>query len=238
MDNTGYVKWIGLQSELANIVSSLMRKHTRFDWIIRFVTLVIPFLILSAVLLQPWYDKRPMFLDTITAAEFSDMCCRPYFGFVSNLGIFLWVSTSAICIFSATLIYSNKVSDWRLGFALTAGLFTGWLALDDAFLLHERVLPSIGISQNSVLAFYALLAAFYFYLNRRIILKFDFWLLAMGVAGFVVSLAIDVIFHSVESTLVYMEDSAKFFAIFCWLSFHVSSCWKLLGQVQNNLSHV
>lgn len=227
-DQTISPKWLGLRAELMSVLSALTRKSTRADWLIRAITLILPLLFLALVMMQPWYDRRLMFLDTITAAEFADMCCRPYYGFVSTSGIFLWIASAAICLFSAFLLYAKRISDWRFGFALMAGLFTGWLAFDDAFLVHERVMPSFGVPQNAVLLSYLIAAAVYFYLNRRLMLRLDFWLLVMGVGCFAASLAVDIVFHSVSPVFIFLEDGSKFFAIFCWFSFHVTGCARLL----------
>ena len=77
-------------SEVSYIIECLKRPATKIQWFTRLISVAIPLSFLAIVLLQPWYDKRLMFFDTITAAEFSNQCCSPYFGFVSSIGIFLY----------------------------------------------------------------------------------------------------------------------------------------------------
>lgn len=189
--------------------------------VLLFAVVLMPSLFLIAVSAQPWIDPKWMFLDTVTAAEFSDDCCHVYFGFVSNLGIFLWVATAAICLFAATIILQWDNAKELLKFAVTAGLLSAWLAMDDAFLLHEIVFPKVGIPQFFVLAVYVLLAASYVIASWRVILSSEYWILGLGVGAVAISLGIDQFFHSLEPMIVIIEDSAKFFGLFSWFVFHV-----------------
>ncbi|MCF6320792.1 MAG: hypothetical protein L3J32_03380 [Rhizobiaceae bacterium] len=205
-----------------------MRKPSVADWIIRLVTILLPGIFLAIILLQPWAEPKWMFLDTLTAAQLSGECCSTYYGFVSTVGIMLWVATAAVCLFCAVILFANKQSQGLLLFALTAGLLTGWLALDDAFLLHENVLPSLGVPQNVVLGIYVVLTLAYIGTSWRVIVDNDYWLLVLGAGAFAASLAIDTILKSLDPILVELEDSAKFIGIFCWASFHITTLAKTL----------
>jgi len=70
-------------------------------WLVAVAVILLPTVLLAIVILQPWAAPKWMFFDPLTAAEFSDDCCHIYYGFVSNLGVFLWVATAAIALFSA-----------------------------------------------------------------------------------------------------------------------------------------
>ncbi len=199
--------------------------------ILALVVILAPGLLLLAVLAQPWVEPKWMFLDMLTAAEFSDDCCHVYYGFMSNLGIFLWVATAAISLFAAMIFYNWKSDKALFRFALTSGLFSGWLALDDGFLLHETVLPKLGIGQNLVLAIYVLLALSYILSSWRVILSSEYWILALAVFGVSLSLGVDVILHSIDQTVIIIEDSAKFFGLFLWFAFHATT---LVVAMQNH----
>lgn len=208
------------------------KKSTSRDWWIRFSTFTLPILFLVAVIFQPWVDPKWMFLDPLTAAELSGDCCHSHFGFVSTAGVILWAATAAVSLFTASVLLTCGKRFQVAMFPLSAGMLTGWIALDDAFLLHETVLPAFGVSQNVVITIYILLALSYFSLNFTQILKHDFWLLAMGAYGLAVSVMVDVVFHSLNPTVVLLEDSAKFFGIFCWASFHITTFLALLSKHQ------
>lgn len=197
-------------------------------WLIRIFTAVVPLAFLLVVSFQPWVEPKWMFLDPLTAAELSGDCCHTYYGFVSTLGLMLWALTSAICLFAAVLLLHRGASGAMLRFSISAGVLTGWLGLDDAFLVHETVLPSFGVPQNAVLAFYVSLAVAYVISNWRLLLSFDFWLLMMGGGALAASVLIDTVFHSLNPALVLLEDGAKFFGVCCWASFHVTTLARVL----------
>jgi len=196
---------------------------------IRWITFGLPAIFLTIVMIQPWAEPKWMFLDTITAARFSDECCSITYGFISNLGIMIWSATAAICLFSA-VVFARMNERSLLWFALSAGFLNGWLALDDAFLLHENVLPYFGIPQNLVLASYVALALLYAAASWRIILAADYLILFVGGLAVVVSLLVDTVFSSSLPALVYIEDSAKFFGIFSWASFHITTLYFLVTR--------
>ncbi len=197
---------------------------------IRVCTLVLPSLFLALVLLLPVKEPKLMFLDALAAAEFAETCCRPYYGFVSTVGIMLWVATAAVCLFCALAFTLAHRSRAVVLFAGAAGLLSGWLALDDAFLLHEVVLPEFGIAQNLVLAANAAFAVAYVAASHRIILNHDKWLLLLACGALAFSMGVDTVFHSLDPVLVYVEDGAKFLGIFFWMSFHITTMARLLVQ--------
>jgi hypothetical protein len=198
---------------------------------VRSLTFIVPLLFLAAVIFQPWVEPKWMFLDPLTAAQLSGECCSTYFGFASNLGILIWSATAAICLFSAGLFALLKADRALTWFALSSGILTGWLALDDTFLVHETVMPSLGVPQNAVIAAYAALALLYIASSWRVILASDFWILLIGGLALVVSILVDTVFHSLAPSLVYIEDSAKFFGIFCWASFHITTLFERVSSL-------
>ncbi len=195
---------------------------------IRLITFSVPLTFLAVVIGQPWVEAKWMFLDPLTAAELSGDCCHSYYGFVSTLGIMMWVVTAAVLLFSALLFWCSRRAPGLVLFAVSGGLLTGWLALDDAFLLHETVLPAFGVPQNAVLATYVLLGVSYVAGSWRVILKNDFWILAAGIGALALSIAVDTLFHSLVPAIVDLEDGAKFFGMFCWMSFHVTTAARYL----------
>jgi len=210
---------------LAHQANDDQKLHTA----IRAITFSVPAIFLAIVLLQPWAEPKWMFLDTVTAARFSENCCSTSYGFISNLGIMLWSATAAVCLF-AGCVFAQINARSLMWFALSAGLLNGLLALDDAFLLHENVLPYFGIPQNLVLATYVALALAYAAASWRIILAADYIILFVAGTAVAVSLLVDTVFSSLVPSLVYIEDSAKFFGIFSWASFHMTTLYFLVTR--------
>ncbi|MEM6711876.1 MAG: hypothetical protein AAF590_06290 [Pseudomonadota bacterium] len=184
------------------------------------VGLLLPLALITVTIIQPFTDPRWLYFDPLTAAEMAPECCRVYFGFMSMLGIKMWTMTAAVCLFSALMLFLTNLSPALMRFATFAGLLTGWLALDDAFLIHENILPALGVPQNAVLVTYGLLGLGYLWMARRYLKSIEgVFFLGAGM-GFVVSVAIDVIIHSVETNAIVAEDGAKFFGIWCWMIFN------------------
>jgi len=217
-----YEEWAG---QTAGSGTNLSRWPN--GWI-RTVTFIVPTIFLAIIIGQPFVEPKWMFLDPLTAAEVSGDCCHSYYGFVSTIGVMMWVVTATALLLAAFVLYMSGRPGNLVRFALTGGVLTGWLALDDALLLHETVLPSFGIPQNLVLLTYVVLGGLYVLGSWRVILRNDFWILAVGCGTLALSIAVDTIYHSLLPTLVDLEDGAKFFGMFCWMSFHVTTVVKYL----------
>lgn len=196
----------------------------------RIVTFAIPTVILSIAAVQTAVDPRLLMLDPLVAAKISDECCSAYLGIISTLGVMGWIATTAICAFTAYLLYVMRAPKQAFWFALSASMFTGFLAFDDAFLFHEIVAPRLGISQNSVLGAYVGIAGIYCLLAWRFIILSDIVLFVAAGLFLATSMGIDVVLHSTDSRIVFLEDGAKLFGIFCWLGFHANAMTKLLGE--------
>lgn len=185
--------------------------------------ILFPLVFLSAIFFQPWVEPKWMFLDPLTAAELSGDCCHTYYGFISTTGVMLWTASAAVSLFCAIMLWLFHAPKAAQLFNLLAGLLTAWLALDDAFLVHEVVLPSFGIPQTVVVGGYALLALAYIATCWRIILQHDYVLFLLAGFCLAASLFIDQIFHSLLPGLVYLEDSSKFLGICFWATFHINA---------------
>lgn len=187
-------------------------------------------LILVIVIFQPWVEPKWLFFDSLAAAELSDDCCHIYYGLVSNLGIFLWVGTAAIALFSFAILWARTKPNPHFLFVTLAGLLSGLLALDDAFLLHEVAFPELGVPQNIVLFVYLILAIAYGLASWRTFLKSEIWLLAIAAIFLAVSLLVDQVYHSIDDMIVIIEDSAKFLGLSAWFSFHTLTIGLILVQ--------
>ncbi|MHA6289647.1 hypothetical protein [Maricaulis sp. CAU 1757] len=177
--------------------------------------------LVTAVIAQPWVDPELLFADALVAAEASGACCKVYYGAMSTLGGLIWAGAAAICLIGALAL--SQLGPLRpAGFLLVAGLFTGWLTLDDMFMIHEAVAPGHGVPQNLVLAAYVVLAAAYVLAARQDLLRQPYGLFGLALAGFAASVGIDVIAPGTDPRLSLIEDAAKFVGIVAWTSFHAA----------------
>ncbi|MEM1285422.1 MAG: hypothetical protein AAGH43_08540 [Pseudomonadota bacterium] len=185
------------------------------------VGLLLPVIPILATLIQPFSDPRWFYHDPLRAAEIAPECCKVYFGAMSMLGVMMWAATAAACLFTALMLFLTGLSPRLKRFAFAGGLLTAWMTLDDAFLLHENVLPALGVPQNAVLAAYGLLGLGYTWMARSYLRSVDGIFFVGACVGFAVSIGVDVILlHTPSSTAIVVEDGAKFFGIWYWMVFH------------------
>lgn len=180
-----------------------------------------PALLIAAVLLQPWFEPRWAFLDPIVAGQTSGYCCRIYYGVLSNVGVLYWWAAASVCCFTALLLHRIGDRSRDFAFIACAGVFTALLSVDDLLMLHEGLLPKLGIPQPVVLAFYAAAGLTYVVGFRSEILARDAAIFALATAFLCTSLVIDVFVHSLDNVFVWMEDGAKFMGVAGWSGFHI-----------------
>lgn len=219
-------------ASLFGTVPDEIHKPSGFWLWARWIAVVVPAVFVTVVYMQPYVEPRWLFLDTITAIELSGKCCHVYYGMVSNLGIMVWTGTAAICLFAALVLIGRQdaASRDRALFALVAGLFTGWLALDDAFLVHEKVFPALGLPQGAVLLTYAGLAFLFALYARRVVFHVDLVLFVLAIGFLAASVLIDHFHHGLTNNAIILEDGAKFIGICCWATFHAAAMARFLGD--------
>jgi hypothetical protein len=210
------------RQRLAQSAASQWQFSTADAWVYA-LTFIPGLVVLAGVALQTRAPIIYLLKDPFTVVQLSNQCCHVYYGLVSNLGVMLWTTAAAVCLFTALLLVNLGRRGAEPIFLIAAGLFTGWLALDDFFMIHEDVLPLFGVPQPLTYAGYAGAAALYLLLSWRQILDSRPALMALAMALLGTSVVIDVLVHS-ESTLhVFMEDGAKFLGILAWTGFHVTA---------------
>ena len=198
-------------------------------WIIRALAIVPATLLLLVVVAQPYVDPRWLFLDALTAAERSGDCCHIYYGLVAKLGGFIWVGTGVVCLFAAALLYGDRAAprSWWL-VALAAGLFSGWLGIDDAFSVHDTVLPRFGIPASATQGAYAITALVYALAAARTLMRGDAALFLTGCICLALSLFVDQTSPGSSWRAIALEDGFKFLGICCWSVFHLYLMFGLL----------
>jgi hypothetical protein len=96
------------------------------------------------------------------------------------------------------------------------------------FLVHEKVMPKLGVPQELVITIYLALSALYVASSWRFIFLQKWWILAVEGVALGISMFGDHFFHSAAAEFIYLEDSAKFFGIVCWSTFHLLTVFKYL----------
>jgi riboflavin transporter FmnP len=154
-----------------------------------------------------------------------------YTGVLSNLGVLVWAGTAAICLFSYAVVRNRAAPGTSSRFLLAGGLVTVMLLLDDFFMFHEIIFPQyIGIPENLVYAIYVLVVAWFLARHRSTILRTNFLLLALALAGFGLMVVMD-IFEYVNPLpgFYLLEDGFKLFAIVSWAAYFISTSVRQVG---------
>jgi hypothetical protein len=178
--------------------------------------------VLGGAVAQDRVPPVALFADPLAAAASVEVCCKPYLGAVSAAGVLLWAASAAVCAFTAlVLACSGRVG--RAGLPLAAGTLTGLLAVDDLWMVHERLLPAQGVPEQAVLAFIVGCGALYLLAFRRRLLSFRWPMLAVACGAFAVSIGADALSSLPPSLHVLTEDGSKFVGIVAWFLFHVEA---------------
>jgi hypothetical protein len=64
-----------------------------------------------------------------------------YTGFLSQIGVFFWACTAAICFFSSKILSIKNGDREIVKFLYISGFLTLILGIDDLLLLHEKFFP-------------------------------------------------------------------------------------------------
>lgn len=142
---------------------------------------------------------------------------HPLYGIVSTLGLFLWSATAALCLFIFVALKDQLEIDQRR-FLLWSAILTLYLLFDDAFLLHEFLVPyHLNVDQKFVIALNIVLMLLYLGIFYKVILKTEYLFLLLSAVYLGLSVALDYIsdyFHVYIN--VFIEDGLKFLGIASW----------------------
>ena len=143
-----------------------------------------------------------------------------FLGFLSNIGIWLWVSSAAICFFSL-LNDNSKFRDKELLFLV--GILSFILAVDDFFLIHDRY-----IDQGLCYLAYAIVAGALLVRHFNKIIGIDGFSFILAGSLLALSIVTDLVTRSIPlpySVVQVIEEGFKFIGAAVWLyfSFQIAS---------------
>jgi hypothetical protein len=187
---------------------------------------------LGLLLIAALQSKVP--LQYLTRDPSAIMEAPPYIGLLSNIGILLWCSCAAVCIFSYAVLRKDASNrEWAL-FFLLAGLITSVMLLDDFFLFHEAILRAhFHVPEEVPYAVYGVAVLVQIVRFRTTILETDFPLLFLALVFFGISIVADLAYP--ESSANYLlEDGSKILGIVGWFTYFSREC---VNQVERTVLH-
>lgn len=142
----------------------------------------------------------------------------PWFvGGVASLNIFVWAAAAAVFLVAALGVWHT---DARLAaFPATWGVLSAVVALDDRFLLHEVVLPYLGVPEEAVYLAYGVVAVVLLVGFASVLLaQPEAVILLLALVALSTSVALDVVGWDSTSRRV-AEETAKMFGAVALLCF-------------------
>lgn len=199
------------------------RKLVRFLFLLYFL----PLLLLCAVIFASLQLSIPIGMFTRDPAYIANF--SPLIGVTSNIGVLLWSASATVCLFSWTILRHRLNKLWFATFLLSSGLITTLLLLDDFFMLHEYIFPHyLGINEKIVIVGYVGLILFWLITFKKCIFKTEYFILAIALGFFGMSLFIDVFQDYVQIVLgswrILFEDGFKLLGIVGWLGYFIRCC--------------
>jgi hypothetical protein len=179
-----------------------------------------PAIILAGAVIQPYAPFQELSRDPYAIAWDRGRCIEPYTGFLSTLGLFVWAGLASVCAFVAWLNWTTRRFEAARFFASCAAL-NGYILADDAFLIHEGLIPLLGGGEEIGLAVLGVLALTHMAAFRRSYGRANFWLLSIAAMFLGVSVGYDLAFPDVSETNIIIEDGAKFIGLWAWAGLHV-----------------
>jgi hypothetical protein len=191
----------------------------RSSWPTIGLILIVAVVLLSVVLFIHVWKEIP--IGNLTRDPTSIVGVPLYTGFLSQIGIFFWSASAAVCLFSVKVLSTQPDSLKFKHFLLVSALLTLLLGLDDVFLLHDEILPRFGIPEKIVYVSYVGLVLLYLVRFHTVILETEYILLVMAVFFFGVSVALDWFEPSALGQYMFLfEDGAKLVGLLSWLSYY------------------
>lgn len=168
---------------------------------------------------------------------------HPFIGLISMLGLFGWAAAAGVSFLTYAVIRRDGSVQLRR-FFLCAGIFTLFLMMDDAFMLHEQVLPEgLGIRERYIkMAYLAAAGTFGAVFVRQLLGHGPLILVAAGLffAGSFVfdSPVVLSAFDLFETSFVLyvIEDGFKFTGILLWFTWLFRAGLQTIGAGSDRVS--
>ncbi|MGQ9614006.1 hypothetical protein [Chloroflexus sp.] len=146
---------------------------------------------------------------------------EPYAGLISNIDLLGWCVAATVWSITVYLLHLYR-TDPRYGLAISAGMITAILLIDDGWMLHEYILPRLtGLDEKVFLSGYAILAIMFAGYALPRILQTNHLLAGIVAGCLVVSYLIDMVLPFTPHHTLY-EGVAKLSGIIFWVAYALS----------------
>ncbi len=156
---------------------------------------------------------------------------HPLWGVLSNIGVLIWCSATAICFFTYILTRNKLGMQAQSSFLLYSGLLTLVLLLDDFFQFHDFLFPVyLHIPEYVIYIIYVGLTLFIVARFFRLIMTTEYLVLIIAFSLFGVSIIVDLLTEEPTLFRVLAEDGSKFIGIVSWCLYYSRLAMGLLSD--------
>lgn len=203
--------------------NSFTKQNIRRCFLFAFIPACIFYLMALGIMLTNGFEVMEVLRDPAQLNKNSS-----FLGFLSNIGVWLWVSSVAISYF--TLLQSqSKFRDNTLLFSV--GTLSLVLAIDDFFMIHDRF-----IEQNLCYITYALVDIAILVKHFDKVMRINGFCYVLASALLALSIGTDLIQRSIPYPVVQIfEEGFKFTGAAVWLYFIFQTASNRLNA--NNAHH-
>jgi hypothetical protein len=184
-------------------------------WLLLLIYSAILLLFLSGILVISNQSGIGVEIFTMDPSAIAEI--HPFYGIVSTIGVLLWTATASVCIFTYIAL-KDRLERNQKKFLLFSALLTLYLLIDDAFLLHDFLVPYyLHIDQKYVVLLGLFLILAYLVGFFRMILRTEYVLIFLALVYFGLSVVMDYLsdYQGVEISYL-LEDGFKLFGITTW----------------------
>ncbi|MGB7409114.1 MAG: hypothetical protein WA908_11460 [Pontixanthobacter sp.] len=167
---------------------------------------------------------------------------HPLTGAVSSLGAFLWMSTAAICAFSAVVLTADEPGRSR-AFLISVAAISLFLCFDDFFMFHEWIAKyKLGLPETVIFAGLGAAVLTHILYFRAIIQSQSYGIFLCALAALGMSVAVDIL-PSPSGQIAaiwrgFAEDGFKWIGIGLWTYFHVAAAYGLVKRYGTRIGPV
>lgn len=157
----------------------------------------------------------------------------PIIGFISNMGAFVWCSALSVILFTIfSMSSTDSISKKR--FLYFSALITGYLFIDDFFMVHDFWFKRIGLDSIHAYTGIGVLFIVYISLFFRPIIESNYSLFIASFCFLFISLALDIgenfgFWKDNDWKWYYLfEDGSKWIGICFWAAYFFSTSRRIL----------
>lgn len=195
------------------------------------IYLLATMMLLAVAVASVFLDVRiPKFTKDVAAT--ADV--HPFAGILSNLGIYLWCTSASCSFFAAALLHDTNRTK-HFSFLFSSALLSTYLMIDDAFLLHDFLLPEYcHVDEKAVFVLLGLTVIAYLKYFLQMILKTQYAILLAAFAFLSSSVVVDTIvgpwLQQLGEWEFFVEDGLKWLGIVSWSVYYVMTSYRFVVQ--------